>query len=265
MPGQEAIVGAVGPMGVSARDMELFVKVVLAAEPWKIDPSQVRMPWRPEEVRWIGGSKPRVAVMYDDGVVVPQPPMQRALKLAVRKLEEAGFDVVEFRSPGTATQDAWALLRRLYFTDGGERFRTESAKTGEPLLPLTEWVMTGAVDTPATDLFQLVKQREEFRAMYNQYWLEQNFDVLLLPPYPGPAPQHGTSKYWMYTAMFNLLDYPGATFPTPWSVEPTDVAVKREYISDDDKMIAEFCEYRWRLRGERMRTGLLERAWVWTA
>lgn len=244
MPGQESIVGAVGPMGVSARDMELFVTTVLATEPWKIDPSQVAMPWRPEEVKWVGGEKPRVGIMWDDGVCIPQPPMQRALKLAVAKLEEAGFDVVEFKTPPNVTAEAWALLQRLYFTEGGERIKSECAKSGEPILPLTQWIMQGGKDTPAIEVMELVKHREKFRAEYNKFWNEQNIDVLLCPPYPGPAPQHQTSKYWMYTAMFNLTDYPGATFPSPWSVEPSDVAVEREYISADDKMVAEFCECR---------------------
>ena len=38
-------------------------------------------------------------------------------------------------------------------------------------------------------------------------------DVILCPAAPGPAPKHGTSKYWHYTSLWNLLDYPGAVFP----------------------------------------------------
>jgi len=220
--------------------MELFTKIVLDSEPWKIDPTQAKMPWRPEEVKWIGGDKPRIGVMWDDGVCVPQPPMQRALKLAVDKLKAAGFEVVDYKTKKTA--EAWALLQRLYFTDGGERIKRLCAATGEPLLPLTQWILSGSKDTPAIEVFELVKRREAFRVAYNKLWMDHNIDVLLCPPYPGPAPELGTSKYWMYTALFNLVDYPGATFPTPWSVEPTDVKVKREYLSEDDKMVDDFCE-----------------------
>ncbi len=28
-----------------------------------------------------------------------------------------------------------------------------------------------------------------------------------------PAPVHGTSRYWGYTSLWNLLDYPAITFP----------------------------------------------------
>jgi len=38
-------------------------------------------------------------------------------------------------------------------------------------------------------------------------------DVILCPAYPMPAPVHGTSRYWGYTSLWNLLDYPAITFP----------------------------------------------------
>lgn len=38
-------------------------------------------------------------------------------------------------------------------------------------------------------------------------------DVILCPPHPGAAPPIGTTKYWGYTSVWNLLDYPAAIFP----------------------------------------------------
>lgn len=222
------------------------MRVILSSQPWRSDPSVARMPWRTEDVAFLGGKdKPRIGVLRHDGVCLPQPPMVRALDQAVTKLRAAGYDVVDVPPPppGCSVTEGWALLRRLYFTDGGARVRNLAAASGEPILPLTEWVLSAAKDTPATELFELTIKRDNFRAAYNAYWNELGIDALLAPPYPGPAPQLGTSKYWMYTAMWNLVDYPGATFPTPWSVEADDVAKKREYLSDDDKMIAEFCEW----------------------
>lgn len=242
MPGQESIVGAIGPMAVTARDCELFIKTVLDAKPWETDPSQVRMPWRPEEVRFVGGEKPRIGVMWHDGVCAPQPPMARALRQAVDKLKAAGFEVVDYEPYQTA--EGWSLLKKLYFTDGGERIKRETSRTGEPILPLTKWIMDGAQDMKAIDVAALVRQREAYRYAYAQYWNKQNIDVMLCPPYPGPAPQLGTSKYWAYTAIFNLTDYPGAVLPTPWSVESSDVPQKREMLSADDELINSFCKSR---------------------
>lgn len=38
-------------------------------------------------------------------------------------------------------------------------------------------------------------------------------DVIICPAFPTPAPLHGTSRYWGYTSLFNLLDYPALVFP----------------------------------------------------
>ena len=107
MVGQEAIAGAIGPMARSARDLSLSVETILSAEPWHLDSSQVGMRWRPEEVRW-KGVKPRIGVMWDDGVVVPQAATRNALSAAVDKLRQQGFEVVDYHAYKQA--EAWDLI-----------------------------------------------------------------------------------------------------------------------------------------------------------
>lgn len=248
MPHQESIVGATGPQTVSARDLRLFIEVVLAREPWRVDPGCVGMPWRqraepaggagPAEgagrATWRhGGARPRVGVMWDDGLVSLQPPMARALRDAVAKLRAAGFEVVDvapYRS-----REAWDLISSLYFTDGGRRVRGLCAATGEPVLPLTEWVLQGAREVDATALRALVQARDAFRAAYNAHWNGLAVDVLLCAPGHGPAQPLGTTKYWNYTSFFNLVDYPAGVFPAS-HVQPSDAKeTKTEYLSDMDR------------------------------
>lgn len=38
-------------------------------------------------------------------------------------------------------------------------------------------------------------------------------DVILCPVHPMPAPPLHTSRYWGYTSLWNLLDYPAIAFP----------------------------------------------------
>ncbi|OCL11098.1 amidase signature enzyme, partial [Glonium stellatum] len=38
-------------------------------------------------------------------------------------------------------------------------------------------------------------------------------DVILCPAGPGAAPQLDGARYWGYTAVWNLLDYPAVVFP----------------------------------------------------
>lgn len=63
-PGQEAILGVVGPLAAqSLDDLELFQRVVLDAEPWDIETSLVPLPWR----RVKENRKFTVGIMWDDG------------------------------------------------------------------------------------------------------------------------------------------------------------------------------------------------------
>lgn len=238
MPNQESIVGATGPQTVSARDMKLFIETVLATEPWRIDPGCVGMPWKEVKGWRYGGSKPRVGVMWDDGLVSLQPPMRRTLREAVDKLKAAGFDLVDVKP--YKSREAWELINTLYFTDGGKRVRDLCAATGEPILPLTQWVMQNAREIDATELRSLVKTREAFRAAYNQYWNEHEIDVLLCAPGYGTAQPLGTTKYWNYTSFFNLVDYPAGVFPAS-VVKPDDdrKESKTEFLSDMDKYCSE--------------------------
>lgn len=44
--------------------------------------------------------------------------------------------------------------------------------------------------------------------------------MILCPPSFGAAPPHEQSRYWGYTAHWNLLDYPAAVFPVT-TVDPS--------------------------------------------
>jgi Asp-tRNA(Asn)/Glu-tRNA(Gln) amidotransferase A subunit family amidase len=119
MAGQESIPAAIGPLARSARDLSLCIETVLAAEPWHLDPTQVGMRWRPEEVVWKGGDKPKIGVMWDDGVVVPQAPMRKALKQAVEKLRADGYEVVDY--PPFKQADGWDIIVSTFIVGSGER------------------------------------------------------------------------------------------------------------------------------------------------
>lgn len=86
--GQVAILSAIGPVGRSLRDLELILKIWNAFEPWNYDPVVVPMKWQPVPVP----DKVTVGVMYWDKVVMPHPPVQRAMRTVVEKLKLAGHE-----------------------------------------------------------------------------------------------------------------------------------------------------------------------------
>lgn len=88
VPGQIAIPSAIGPIGRSLRDLELICQVWAQDEPWRRDPTVVPLPWKSQAVP----KKAVIGVMWWDEVVMPHPPIQRALKAAVGKLRAAGHE-----------------------------------------------------------------------------------------------------------------------------------------------------------------------------
>ena len=108
MIGQESIQGTYGPIARSHRDLHLFMSVILASQPWIHDVSCVKIPWQMEEVSFKGGTTPKIGVMWDDGVVKLQPPMRRALQMAVDRIFNANFEVVEYQAYKAA--ENWDIL-----------------------------------------------------------------------------------------------------------------------------------------------------------
>lgn len=79
--GMDNIVGVVGPLARSARDLALFSKTMLDAEAWDLEGPVLRMPWNEEVAKGKGlPNKLCIAILADDGVVRPHPPLLRELE-----------------------------------------------------------------------------------------------------------------------------------------------------------------------------------------
>ncbi|BFZ64119.1 hypothetical protein YB2330_005258 [Saitoella coloradoensis] len=219
MPGAEAILGVMGPISSSVAGLEVGMRAVIEGEPWMYDPACVRMPWRKLGVGIGAKEKIRVGVMRWDGVVMPTPTIQRALSHAVDKLSKhPRVEIVEYES--LEHWEAWKLIAELYFLDGGKTVRDIMSEGGEEPEPLTSHILG---DDPhgnkycrphtVKEVWDLCARRDEFRKRYLHHWQSHQIDCLLSPVGPGTAPLLGTSKYWGYTSIWNLLDYPSATLP----------------------------------------------------
>jgi len=69
-------------------------------------------------------------------------------------------------------------------------------------------------------------------------------DILITPVAPWIASPHGTAKYWSYTSLWNLLNYPALSMPSPVGTHASaklDVKINREngkgenFMSDIDR------------------------------
>ena len=113
--GQESISSVLGPMANSLEGVKIFTKAVIDARPWRKDPLCVRKEWNEREYA-LGdhggrGAKLCFAVMWDNGIVRPHPPLRRALEMTKRALEAAGHR-------GAHRFPCWPLVRLRLGTDG---------------------------------------------------------------------------------------------------------------------------------------------------
>lgn len=135
--GKETIGACPGPMTVDRDALDLFMRVAVAAKPWRIDPSLTVKEWTPYKFT----SPPKVAIQWWDGVVQPHPPMTRALREVAEHCRNAGMEVVDWDCEGLNHQEGWDILSALYFPDGGKEVLNLIAKGGEPVLPLTDFII----------------------------------------------------------------------------------------------------------------------------
>ncbi|CAF3391518.1 unnamed protein product [Rotaria sp. Silwood2] len=192
--GRESIIAVLGPLARKREDINLFMKTVLDTEPWLRDPSLVPIPWRSIS---LNSKNLTIAVMWDDGIVHPHPPIIRALHETVEHLKKSGIRVIDWEP--IYHQKGWDLISALYHCNGAE------------------------------------EERKNYRKLYAQIWnerelfLNSSIDCLLAPVGPSAAPQHGTAKWWGYTSIWNLLDYPAVVFPV------TTVDVVKDQVEIDYK------------------------------
>ncbi|OCK79572.1 putative glutamyl-tRNA amidotransferase subunit A [Lepidopterella palustris CBS 459.81] len=237
MLGQEQIVPVVGPLSTSLGGVKLFMKTLIDAKPWLREPSLLPFPWREDAQLPLtaqGGKKLKVAVLWDDGVVKPHPPILRALRAVVDKLKDVdGVEVAEW----TPYQHdyAWTIISSLYFCDGGREESAAIAASNEPWRPLSRFILT---DNPLVkplsvrEVWDWTLKREEYRAAYSQLW--DDVDVILCPVGPGAAPPLDCARYWGYTSQWNLLDYPSLVFPVT-KVDVEVDAVEEGYRPRNEK------------------------------
>jgi Asp-tRNA(Asn)/Glu-tRNA(Gln) amidotransferase A subunit family amidase len=195
------------------RDLDLFQKAVLDQEPWDEETSLVPIPWR------TAGTKDFVVgIMWNDGVAQTHPPMQRALEYGVRKLKQAGVKVVDWEPFEHAR--GGKITQALLFPDGGKSIRDALEASGEPIMPLSKFALNYAKEMDVAENWELNVERDKFRDKYHQLMEERGVHFILCPTFVGPAAEHGTAHYWLYTSIWNLLDQPGVVFPSGLTVDP---------------------------------------------
>jgi amidase len=103
-PGQNTYASSVGVMGTTIDAVKLVMTSILSTQPWIRDPAVVSMPWNSDVEKSTlarasadGAANEKqplkLGVFWSDGVVGPQPPIKRGLRLVHEVLESMGHRV----------------------------------------------------------------------------------------------------------------------------------------------------------------------------
>lgn len=252
LEGQDSLPSVMGPLSTDLGGIKLFMQAVIGQKPWLKDPLVLRKHWDGDEYRLAehgGGQKLVFGILWNDGLVVPQPPIIRALEMTKRALIAAGHDVVDWKpykhaEISDATRGIWAAI-------GQEETLAVTSQTGEPILKSMAGTQTtegptfiGDKGISAFELFKVQKRRAVLRKEYLDHWQSTKLststgrpvDAIISPVAPFPPPPHGKYKVLEYTFVWNALDYPACVFPVT-KVDPALDQPKpaHKFLSEADK------------------------------
>lgn len=93
LEGQDSVPSVLGPLSNSLAGIKSFMKAIAGKQPWNKDPFAVRKPWNEDEYNLIdhgNGDKLCFAILWDDALLVPHPPVIRGLEETKRALLHSG-------------------------------------------------------------------------------------------------------------------------------------------------------------------------------
>ncbi|KAL2075401.1 hypothetical protein VTL71DRAFT_344 [Oculimacula yallundae] len=206
------LTASAGPITVSMRDCELFLRAVSDARPWDRDPSLAYGLWNEQ------GSiqkKPLLGVIRTDGVVAPLPPISSILDETVSVLRASGVEVIEISAP--AFQKTQSLANKFFGIEGGNTVFDLLELTGEPLINWLSSRMRRGKIMPTDRLMDIQAQRTELETEMLKIWKDpktgRQIDAVICPVAPHPVPPIDRWNGVGYTSSFVLMDYPAGTVP----------------------------------------------------
>ncbi|EPQ57091.1 amidase [Gloeophyllum trabeum ATCC 11539] len=254
--GQDSVPSVLGPLANSISGLKAFTQAVVSAEPWRLDPLCVRKKWDEDAYRLSehgGGERMCFAVMWDDGVVKPHPPVIRGLEMVKKALEAKGHKVIDWVP--WKHSEMIENLSAIWAAGAAEDYAVTTQPTGEPILAsMTDDAMTSEApfrpshtDTiSAYQLWQLHLKKQKLRKEYLDRWeatVEQTgtgrpVDAIIAPVSPWLAPPHGKNTNCGFTMVWNLLDYAALVIPVSKLDEKVDVKQPpHKFLSKEDENV----------------------------
>ncbi|OBZ78579.1 Acetamidase [Grifola frondosa] len=263
LKGQESISSSLGPMANSLSAVKIFTKAIIDAKPWRKDPLAVHKAWSDGEYALSehgSGGKMCFAIMWDNGVIKPHPPLVRAMKMTKLALEAAGNTVIDWEPHRHL--EIYKNAETIFAADEGTGYRTECALSGEPLIqtmrpsvdaheypldePFAKTIVGKVKHLNAYELWKLHEEKRALRKSHLDHWeatvartgTGRPVDAIISPAVACAACPHGCNSDAFYTTFCNILNYPSAVFPVTFADAELDkVQPPHEFRNHEDEAI----------------------------
>ena len=154
---------------------------------------------------------------------MPHPPILRGIQMIIDALRKNGHTVVEWQ-PYKHEYGA-DLSTKIVFADGGAAIKRAVASSGEPFIPNIKRLAES--NLPIIDLlsyWQLQSAKYAYQQEYLTLWQQRSeIDGWILPVAPHAAVKHDEYKYYGYTTVINVLDWPSVGIPVTFADKEKDI------------------------------------------
>jgi Asp-tRNA(Asn)/Glu-tRNA(Gln) amidotransferase A subunit family amidase len=231
--GPFCLIGVVGPMARTVRDVYELFRVIAGWEPG--DPMAAPVPVRPFESALDGGAL-RIGFFEDDGRTMVTPETRAAVRAAAQAAERAGHHVEPFRPEGL---DRARELWDIFFAEVGLLLLGETLEGAERGLPILKAFAKGDAPLPPLTSAGFIHawiDRDEVRASLLRQM--ETYRVLICPVAAIPAFRHGERSWTVddteveyldamtYTHWFNILGNPAVVVPVGTSADGLPIGVQ---------------------------------------
>ncbi|KAI0463996.1 hypothetical protein LJB42_003009 [Komagataella kurtzmanii] len=243
--GQEVMPSVIGPMSVSLEGLKLFTQVVLDSKPWLWDPKSMPIPWRYDQITdQYSNKKLCFGVWKWDKLVMPHPPVLRAVDECVAALKKAGHQVVEWDPP--CRKSLVDIGLEVLSADRYKEIEENCAKTGEPLFEALRnlCVDSGSKQPIEVNAWWDISERKyALQQTYSEYWNNtvnstgtgRPVDGIIAPVWCSASYENDNSYKtpFNYTVPFNVLDFPSVVVPVLRSDKSIDLK-DESYVPVDE-------------------------------
>jgi Asp-tRNA(Asn)/Glu-tRNA(Gln) amidotransferase A subunit family amidase len=231
--GPFAILGAIGPMARTVRDLTLLF-ITLSGQD-VLDPVSAPVGLRNESL----DDLKRVPIGYfeDDGLVPVTPETRQAVRDAAQSLQRQGFHVQPFRPP--ALEEARQLWWKFFVRAVAMLLEPVVRGRASELSPtFLDYLAIAHEEPPLSGDELLIAWMEVDQVRRKMLAAMEAFPILLCPVCAIPAFRHGERAWKVegqrvkyldvmrYTQWFNLLGAPAAVVPVGWSPERLPIGVQ---------------------------------------